>query len=480
MPSGSSNRSATGYVLEVTPGTTPASPAIQNLRVTSNGLEYKPTRTTSNEIRADRQVSDQILTKFDASGALGIEWSQNTFDDLLQAGFQGTWANNPNQAVTALSTTTATVASGTSFKAQMLALMSGFATPANNGLFVVSSSGSTSVVFPGASFTAEGSPPAAANCRVVGAQGASADITATSTGLGSTTLDFTTLGLNVGQWMYVGGDAAGTQFATAADKGWARISAVTAHAITCDILPTGWTTDSGTGKTIQIFFGDFLANGTTQRSFTFERQQQDLTSPAYEYFTGQQVDGFALMLKASAIVTGTIDLTGLGASATTTRASGATDVAATTTPVMNAASNVGTLAENGSLVGSPSYMQEVGFTLKNNLAQQNAVGTLAAIGIRDGEIDLSGNITAYFGDLTLLNQVINNNDTSLMFRIGRKDSNRESTIFSVPSIKISGTSPVSGKNQDRLFTGTYQAKRDPTSGLTMTAMRMWYLPLIAA
>lgn len=477
---GATNRSKTGIVVESTAGTTPATPAFQELRVTSNGLAYKPTRTTSSEIRSDRQVSDQILTKFDASGSLGIEFSFNSHDTLIEAAFQGSWTNNPSNAVSALSTTTATIASGgAGYKAQHLVMTSGFATPANNGLFVVVSDTGTTVVFPAASFSAEASPPAAATVRVIGLQGASADVTATATGLASTSLDFTTMGLSVGQWIRIGGDATAMKFATAACNGFARISAIAAHAVTCDILPTGFTTDAGTGKTIQVFFGDFLVNGTTQRSFSVERQQQDIAVPSYEYFTGQQVDTFSLSLKASAIVTGSFGLMGMGATAVTTRFSGATDVTASTYPVLNAASNVATLLENGTVVSGPSYVMELGFDLKNNLGEQPAVGSLPSIGTRNGELDVSGAITTYFGDLTILNQVLNDNDTSVQFRIGRKDNNRESLLIDVPAVKVSGTSPVNAKNQDRMFTGTYQAKRHATLTYTASAQRYWYLPVAA-
>ena len=57
--------------------------------------------------------------------------------------------------------------------------------------------------------------------KVVGFQGATGDVTATATGLGSTLLDFTTLGLSAGQWIWVGGDTSGVKFATAACNGWA-------------------------------------------------------------------------------------------------------------------------------------------------------------------------------------------------------------------------------------------------------------------
>jgi len=474
---GASSRSKTGYVAESTIGTIPTSPAIKNLRVTSSQLAYTPSRTTSNEIRADRQIPAQILTKLEAGGNVGLELSFSAYDDMIQAAAQGAWVNNPSASVTALTTTTMTVGSGTPFKTGMLVLTSGFATAANNGLFVVASSGSTSVVFASSTFTAEASPPAAAMVRVIGFQGASGDITATATGLASTTLDFTTLGLNIGQWLKIGGDASAMQFATAACNGWARLSAIAAHALTFFILPAGFTTDAGTSKTIEVFGGDFLTNGTTVQTFTFERQQQDLASPSYEYFTGMQVNTLSLAVKASAVLTGTLGMTGMGASATTTRASGASDVAAPTYGVLNASSNVGEIFENGLAVGGPSYVSEIGLDIKNNLSTQFAVGSISPIGVLSGEFEVSGTLVAYFGDLTLLNQVLNDNDVSLMFRGGRPDGNRESYVFDVPSMKVSGTSPVDAKNQSRMFNGTFAGKVNSVLGYTLSVGRFWYLPV---
>ena len=475
---GSSSRSKTGYVAEVTKGVTPSTPAIQNMRLTSSQLAYTPSRVTSNEIRSDRMVADQILTKLDAGGNIGFELSFHSYDDMIAGALQGAWTVAPNQAVTALSTTTATVGVGTTFKAQMLAFTSGFATPANNGLFVVSSSGSTTVVFPSSSFTAEASPPAAADVRVVGAQGASGDITAAALSLLSTSLDFTTLGLSAGQWILIGGDAAATHFSTAGCNGWARLKSIAAHLLTFDIAPPGLTTDAGTSKTIQIFFGDFIVNGTTQQSFTFERQQQDLTSPTYEYFPGCQVDKFSLPFKASSVLTGTLSLVGQGApsssNVTTTRFSGATDVAAPTYSILNASSHIGELYENGAAV--TSFISEIDLDIANNLSGQFAVNNIGAIGVLNGEFNVSGSLVAYFSDLTLLNQVINDNDTSMMFRAGRTDGNRESLMFDVPSMRVAGTSPVDAKNQSRMFNGTFAAKIHPTLQYMLSVQRFWYLP----
>lgn len=484
---GSSSRSKTGYVAEATKGTTPATPAIKNMRLTASQIVYTPSRITSNEIRADRMVADQILVKLDAGGNLGFELSFSAIDDMIQGALQGTFTAKPaitvvtsDTEISDITATTATVNTGlgTPFKANMLVFTSGFTTAVNNGVLApVASSGSTTVVFPSSTFTIEGAAiPVGAKLQVVGFQGASADITATAGGLASTVLDFTTLGLTVGEWIKIGGDATAMHFATANCVGWARVTAIATHALTLDNKPAGWTTDSGTGKTLQIFTGDFMVNGTTTQSFTFERQQQDLTAPVYEYFTGMQVDKLSLPFKASSVLTGTLNYVGMSASETTTRIVGATDVTAPSYSVLNASSHVGQLYENGSPVSSPSYIQEIGLDISNNLSGQFAIGNIAAIGILNGEFNVSGALTAYFGDDVLLKQVISDTDTSMMFKAGRTDGNRESILFDVPSMRVSGTSPVDAKNQSRMFKGTFAAKIHPTLAYMLSVGRFWYLP----
>jgi hypothetical protein len=466
---------------------TPATPPFTALRVTSNTPSFTPKTTTSNELRADRQTTDLILIDAESAGDTAIELSFRAFDDMIQAALQGTWSSDPlitvlttGVEISALSTTTATVVTplGTPFKAGMLVNTGGFANAANNGLLaVVVSSSATAVVFGASTFTVDASPLAGAKLQVCGFQGASADITATATGLASTSLDFTTLGLSVGEWIKIGGDSAGLAFATAALNSWARVTAVAAHAVTLDNLPSGWTTDAGTGKTLQIFTGDFLKNGTTVRSFTLERQQQDITVPSFEYFPGSQLDKWSLDFKAASILAGSFAFIGTTGSVLTTRLAGATDIAAPTFSVLNTSSNVGRMAVGGTLVAGPSFFQDIGLDLANNLAGQKAIGTLGSVGIRNGSLSLSGKINAYFGDTALLAAAIANTQTSIMMKTNRTDLNREGYVFDIPALKITGSAPVPGKDQDRYFSGSYQAFRHSTLGYTVSCCRFPYLPV---
>lgn len=486
---GATNRSKTNYVVESTKGTTPTSPAFKELRVTSNSLNYAPTRVTTNEIRSDRQIPGHILTALTAGGNVGLELSFGAHDDMIEAALQGTWVAKAtivnvtaDTEISNLSATVATVsAGGASFVTGHLVHSSGFTTTANNDIITrVTSSTATTITFP-STFTVEAAPPVAARLRVVGFQGAAGDVVATVTSgnaLTSTLLDFTTLGINVGEWVHVGGDTANSLFATTANNGWCRVSVVAAARLSFDIVPTGWAADSaGSPKTIQVFTGDFISNSTTQRAFTFERQQLDLTSPSYELFKGCQVNTFNTSLKAGAVITATLGLTGMTATVSTTRSSGATDTNAALFDVLNAASNVGEFAEGGTLVSGPSFITELGLDINNNLAEQRAIGSIGSVGIRNGELAVGGTLTAYFGDTSLLGKVLNDTDTSIWFRAGQTTENRVSYGFDIPAVKLQGTADVTAKNQDRMFNGRYDANRHETLGYTIACQRYFYLPV---
>lgn len=73
------------YIKEVTWGTTPATPAWQNMRVTSFDLQPTKESVQSQELRSDRQIPDQIQVGQGASGSADFELSFASFDTFLAA-----------------------------------------------------------------------------------------------------------------------------------------------------------------------------------------------------------------------------------------------------------------------------------------------------------------------------------------------------------------------------------------------------------
>lgn len=88
----SSNRTALRLVKEVVFGTTPATPALKEIRYTGESLNFNQTKVTSNEIRSDRNTSDLIPVGADASGDINFELSIGSFDDLIEGAFASTFS----------------------------------------------------------------------------------------------------------------------------------------------------------------------------------------------------------------------------------------------------------------------------------------------------------------------------------------------------------------------------------------------------
>jgi hypothetical protein len=57
MSIASGARSRLAYIAEVTPGTTPGTPALKVLRATQRDINLQKNILTSNEVRSDRQKS---------------------------------------------------------------------------------------------------------------------------------------------------------------------------------------------------------------------------------------------------------------------------------------------------------------------------------------------------------------------------------------------------------------------------------------
>lgn len=459
---------------------------MRTMRVTGESLAFAPNYIDSAEIRSDRMLGDPVKNMQASTGGINFELSyplDNTpISEVMRSAMLNSWVNTPTQfndgtassAITNAGTTAGTyvVASGgASFVLGMLVQASGFTNAANNQLFRVSLSTGTTVV--GATgLTVESAPPGTAKLKVVGFQGASGDITATATGLGSTTLDFTTLGLAVGQWVKIGGTATSFRFATAALNNFARITAIAAHALTLDNLPTGWATDTGTGQTINVYFGDQIKNGTTPSSVTIERGFLGQTVPTYIVNTGMEVDNFTTTINSKANIVCSSTWVGMGGGESTTTLSGSPD-AATTGLVMAANANVGRLGVNGSQLVGPNWAKSVTFVIANNLRTIEAVDSTSPVAIREGECTVTGKMDTYFGNDTELAAFYAGTTRPINTRVAK---NGQAVIYQVPraTYKSGGNPAASAKNTDVMASFSYQASYDSLTSAHIIIDRFEY------
>lgn len=487
----STNRSKSSWLRETTPGVIPASPVWNEAFVTANQLKLTPVRGRSKDIRSDGQAGGTFLTDLSSGGSVPVELKFKHWDSFLESAIKSRFtrkayrdnngtADSKITAVTASSDTYTVLNEGQAFAAGLLVLPSGFGQAGNNAMFrAQSGTSSTSVVAPSApGLTDETVPPANAVLQAVGFEGAEDDITATASGLASTLLDFTTLGIQVGEWQFVGGAASGNQFATAANRGWARVSAIAANALTYDVLPSGWGVDDGEGKSIQVFFGDFAKNGTTVDSYAWERQQLDISQPTYEYFKGEFLNNLTLQIPGGKEIDMTMEFLGLGGTVpSTTRFAGSTDKSAPTYGTMTAAANIGVLSEGGaSVMGAGNIMSAGSIKIANNISREVVPGALGESAINVGALMVSGNVDTYFGDGSYLAKGANDTASSFSTMFRYATGNREGYRFDLPYIKLTPDSDIAGQNQARKIAGPFEAEPHPALGYTISIGRFWYLP----
>jgi len=434
--------------------------------------------------------SDSIEVKLPSGGgSYGFEFSYpedaSPESDDLRSAFYNNFVNTPtffndgtaDSVITDAGTvanTYAVASGGDAVVVGHLIKASGFTAAANNQVFrVTTASGSPANTFAGTalSLSAEAAPPATAKLKVVGFQGVAGDITATSTGLAATTLNFTTLGLSVGSFIKIGGTATIDKFATAANNAWVRITVIAAQALTLDHLPTGWAIDNGAAKTIKVWFGDHIVNGTTQITMTKEVGFMDQATPSYLKFVGMTCNTLDLNLTANQIIQGTIAWTGRAASTSTTSLDDSPDTA-TSNRVMAAHASVGNLSEAGAVLTDPNWARSLTFQINNNQRVLDDVASPSVVAVNAGECTVTGRLETYFGDNSRLAKLYAATVTNLSTR-WQKDN--QAVIFSFPRVSFRGGDPqVTGKNADVTLPLDFRAALDPTTGVQIFMTRIPY------
>lgn len=490
MALGSANLVKLSLVREVTLGTVPATPQWEPMRYTGESLTGSPRTVLSDEIVTGRMVADLVQVGRDVAGGVDFEWSYHRYghgglDLALEGALCATWTktsekdNNgtADSAITDVAVTTGiftTTSVSPAWAIGMLVRATGFTDTAINRIFRASAGSATSLTPTVVAGGAEAAPPGTARLKCLGVQGASGDLAAVTSGgngITSTALNWTTFGLAVNQWVRIGTEAGGDAFSfagTAANNGYARISIIAAGKLSFDVVPTGWAADTAAGKTIRVFFGDYVRNGTTVLGHSIEAQHTDL-APVYRLFKGMVVNTISMALASQAIVRGTVGFLGMGVAVSTTRTAGSTDDTAETADVLNAAGNVGRVAENGVAL-SGVYMLENTLNLANNARQQPAVGGLGTsdpysfVGVALGRMVVSGTARFYFANETLLNKALNSTASSLDWMI--KDAAGNTFLVDVPKVKFAtAQAPAAGLDQDVVLEMNWQAlKYTPPTG----------------
>lgn len=415
-------------------------------------------------IDPSRQNKKGTITDLDASGGFNVDFTKTNIARLLQGFFFADWRQKPTTApmnaaptlITSVSAATDTYAAAAGLLPfnipGLLVFASGLGIPANNGLKTVVSATAIGVTVAEA-LVLEAASPAAAKLQTAGMQFADGDIDVLFTGgvasLTSTVFDFTTLNLVPGERIFVGGDAAATQFVN--NQGWAQVASVAANSLVLE--DTSWTpvTEDGAAKTIRIFFGSVLKNENVpslikRRSYNVERTLgMGATATQAEYLEGAVANQFTLNIPQAEKLNA--DLTFVACDNTyrsgevgdTVKAG--TRIAAPGEDAYNTSSDVARLKMSVIDPTSPNpsalfgYVSEATIAIDNGVTPNKAVGVLGAFDTSAANFSVSGSMTAYFSTVAAVRAVRNNADVALSMSVAAKNAGWS---FEMPLIGLGG------------------------------------------
>ena len=192
---------------------------------------------------------------------------------------------------------------------------------------------------------------------------------------------------------------------------------------------------------------DTLKAGTTRRSFTFERYFADIGR--YRRTVGAEINSLSLECPASGIVKGTFGIVGHDDTGSGSMISGATYTADSTNRPMD--SLTGDITVNGSSV---SVVTAVKLQLQNGIENQAVVGQTTKIRGAAGRSIVTGELTAFYADDTLLDAFDTEAEVALVFTL--TDSTNTYT-FTLPKIKFTGGKPEVGGEREISISLPFQA-----------------------
>lgn len=212
--------------------------------------------------------------------------------------------------------------------------------------------------------------------------------------------------------------------------------------------------------------GRKLLCGTEQRSFTVEQKLPDLD--VSELFKGCRVNSASFSLPPTGLATVSFDIMGQDGEILTGNNAPffASPTAAPNTGIFAGVSGSLRLAgaERGVVTG-------VDFQVTNNMSMQAVVGAQIAPEIFYGRLVVTGNVSAYLQDESLINTFLNESEVELVVQMDLPGSAPASfMVFNFPRIKLQGSSKTIGPDGGVIASFPFQALLPSATGLDVSSL----------
>lgn len=369
----------------------------------------------------------------------------------------------------------------------------GYINSNNNGLKLLAAApASTDTELEVAGLAAE-TPPPNAILELAGVRAEEGDLAVTVSGTQATLtsgnngsinpIDFTELGLSVGQFIHIGGVATANQFPTSV--GFGRIRSIATGEVLLDKLSSTLVSAAGTGVTVDLLFGQFVRNVPVdhpdflERSFQFELASPNLMSggaTGYEYSIGNFCDALQFELPLTNKATMAVGFIGTDTEVpTASRKAGAS---AALDPVKTGAFNTSADIARLRVIdtdeeGLTTDFKSLEITLNNNVSPEKVLGQLGARYMNTGnfEVDLEAEIL--FTEPAVVEAIRTNQTVSMDFSIRNDDG---AIYVDIPSMTLGGGDREMPRNESVMMNLTGEAFGDPVLGTSLSVSTFPVLP----
>lgn len=437
--------------------------------------------TPRNPISLDRNNRKGTITSLTASPA----FTSDTLMDMMRyfgdAYLYTVWkgADPYGLLPTAVTATGYTVPSGGAVPEGTLLYAVGWSNAANNGV-KVAASGSTATEVKVAGLVAEAGNPAA-QLHVAGIRPEVGDLQIDADGnLTSATLDFTTLGLTVGQMIHIGGVATANRFAQTDNYGLARVEAITTHLLTLGNTAAQYVADTGTGKAIDLFFGSFTRNVALDNAdflrtqFTMEARYN--TNPVtYEYARAAFCNTLALSFPNEDKSTMELGFVAKDLEEpVTTRKLGASWDNMQQVTAFNTTSDFARLRiTQVDGTGITTYFKDTTISIDNGVTPETVLGNLGAAFVNLGNFGVTLDTEVVMTDAAVLQAIRRNTTVSMTMGLRNSDG---AFVVDLPSMTLGDGSKSLAVNEKIKITTNGSVFKDERLGYSMSISLFGYLP----
>ena len=384
-------------------------------------------------------------------------------------------------------------ASGLSvFPSGTIVLASGFTNSANNNVATVTGSTGTTLTTDGATVV-EASPPAAARIQQVGFAFGSGDLSLVVLGglatLNSTAGDWLNMNLQIGEWVFIGGDDAGAQFTTG--YGYGRIVSKDNDNLVLDDLAWIGTiaSDTGAGQSLRVYAGTYIRNEKDPalikcRSYHIERSLgNDGDGIQSQYLVGAVASELSVtfplkerhVMSVTYVALDDITRTGLQGLLGGTRISPPNEKLYNTSSDLFRAKM--TIHDPSTLAPTPlfEYATECDFSINNNVTVAEALGVFGGFDFTVGNFVAGGTASPYFTKVATIDAVRRGDPCSYDVIVARDN---QGMVYDMPLVGLKGGQLDASPGESiKIPLESFAAENE--QGYTMSYTSFSYLPDVA-